>query len=107
MSKTILITGSSGFFGQIVTRYCLENKLKCIGLDIEPNEIKDTNFTFYQMDLTNFFELKKVCINEGITHIIHCAAKLAHDVKDEHELWGSSVDGTRNLAKIAKQCKIK
>jgi UDP-glucose 4-epimerase len=33
--------------------------------------------------------------------VFHCAAMLAHDVKDETLLWTSNVDGTRLVAEAA------
>lgn len=89
----ILITGSSGFVGEVLIK-----KLKEQGFDTFGIDIKKVEFTDLVQDISKPFEIK-----EKINVIIHLAAKLEHERCSKEEYFASNVVGTKNLLNIAKQ----
>ena len=54
-----------------------------------------------QGDIRDAGLLARVFGEHTFEGVMHCAAMLAHDVKDETLLWTSNVDGTRLVAEAA------
>ena len=106
MNKTILITGAAGFFGRILTQHCLNQGFNCIGIDIEPMDVTHHNLTFFQADITNKSSCSNIFAQYGIDGVVHCAALLAHLVKDKQRLWHANVEGTRYLIELCKQFNV-
>lgn len=101
--KTVLLTGGSGFFGGILKQHLLDRGYKCISLDILPDETKHPNLVSVQGDIRDLHLLDRVFSEHSVDSILHIAAMLAHGDIDEKLLWSSNVDGTRNLAEMAKK----
>lgn len=59
MQKIALITGSSKGIGKSITKLLLKNNFKVFGYS-RTNQIKDPNFIFYQVDLSNLEEVQKI-----------------------------------------------
>ena len=96
--KTILVTGGSGFFGRVLIGEILSRGFRCISLDIVPDHQSHINLVHLQVDLRDRAAVNRVFFNETIDGVVHCAAMLAHEMKDSQALWQSNVEGTRNLA---------
>lgn len=103
----ILVTGGSGFFGQILLKYMTNAGYECINVDIVTSEFLHTNIIHYQEDIRNFSALDKIADQYKITAIIHCAAILGHGINSKKVLWSTNVDGTENIALLAKKYNIK
>jgi len=91
VSRTVLVTGSGGFFGGI-----LADALRERGDAVVPFDLQDGR------DLRDEAAVARVFEENRIDAVIHCAAMLAHAVKDRRALWESNVDGTRHLWKSAQ-----
>lgn len=96
--KTVLVTGGAGFFGGILKRELLERGYRCVSLDIVPDEDAHENLTSLNVDIRDRSALDTVFQKFQFDGVAHCAAMLAHGVKDTDGLWKSNVDGTRNVA---------
>jgi nucleoside-diphosphate-sugar epimerase len=96
-SKTILVTGGSGFFGGIIKRHILEQGHRCINVDLVKDMDEHPNLTKYQMDIRDADKLRAIFAGAPIDGVVHSAAILAHAVRDRKFLWTSNVDGTRNI----------
>jgi nucleoside-diphosphate-sugar epimerase len=72
-------------------------------VDICPDEDEHANLVAAQVDLRDSDALNRVFESERIDGVMHCAAMLAHGVKDTDELWTSNVDGTRNLMEAMRK----
>jgi len=92
---TILVTGSSGFVGDV-----LIPKLKNCGFDVIGVDWKNGKYTNLIKDIS-----KPFTIDKKIDVIIHLAARLEHDRCSKKEFFSTNVLGTENILKIAKQHK--
>lgn len=106
MSK-ILITGGSGFLGRLLIKELIARKYECVNIDLVPSDLNDSKFVSYQGDIRNLELLDTIFKQHNIKAIIHCAAILAHGHKNKNFLWGSNVDGTKNISECAKKHKVK
>lgn len=104
--KTVLLTGGAGFFGGIVKNRLLDAGYRCVSIDLCPDTTVHANLRAVQGDIRNVDLLESLCRESNFDAIIHCAAILAHAVKDKHFLWESNVDGTRNVAEMARKHSI-
>jgi len=101
MMKTVLVTGGAGFFGGVLKRELLARNYSCVSLDIVPDEDSHPNLTSYQADIRDRAAVDRVFSAHSFDGVAHCAAMLAHELKDMKALWASNVDGTRNVADAA------
>lgn len=103
----ILVTGGSGFFGQILLKYLTQLGYECINIDIVTSEFVHPNIIHYQQDIRDLGALDQIVAGYKIAAIIHCAAILGHGINSKKVLWTTNVDGTENIACLAKKHHIK
>ena len=102
-----LITGGAGFFGSILKQDLLSGGNFCVSIDREPDDFIHENFISIKGDICDKNLLQKIFSEYKFDAIFHCAALLAHEVKDKDELWRSNVGGTKNISDFAVEygCK--
>jgi len=105
--KNILITGGAGFFGSLLKQTLLEKGYLCVSIDLEKDSTSHENLRIIQGDIRNMDTMRELFKQHNFDTIFHCAAILAHAVKDKHFLWSSNVDGTKNIAELAKEYNVK
>jgi UDP-glucose 4-epimerase len=96
--RKVLVTGGAGFFGGILERVLVAQGFAVVGLDLLPHPEPQPGVTAVQGDLRDSARLDALFAEHRFAGVFHCAAILAHAVKDEQLLWSSNVEGTRNLA---------
>jgi UDP-glucose 4-epimerase len=101
LKPEVLVTGASGFFGGVLKRRLLAEGFAVTNIDLVRDEDSDAALTSVQGDIRDAALLKKLFAEHRFQAVFHCAAMLAHDVKDEQMLWTSNVDGTRLVAEAA------
>lgn len=103
----ILITGGAGFFGSILKEELINNGDFVYSIDLQKDEYVHKNFKSIKGDIRDVNLLKKISKEYKFDAIIHCAALLAHEVKNKDDLWTSNVDGTKNMVDFAieNNCK--
>ncbi len=106
-SKTVLLTGGAGFFGELLKIELLNRNFKCVSIDLENDIYKHKNLVSIKGDIRNMATLEDLAKKYKFDAIFHIAAILAHAVKDKNFLWTSNVDGTENIAELAKEYGIK
>ena len=104
--KQFLITGGSGFFGELLKKRLLLHGFFCVNIDLEADCYKHPHLVSIQGDIRNTAKLEQIFSQYTFDAVFHCAAILAHAVKDNNFLWTSNVDGTRNVAEFAKKYKV-
>ena len=105
--KTYLITGGAGFYGTILKKELLNDGAFCVSIDLESDDYKHENFVAIKGDIRDTKLLEEICEKYKFDAIFHCAALLAHEVKNKDDLWTSNVDGTKNIVEfsIKNECK--
>jgi nucleoside-diphosphate-sugar epimerase len=101
--KTVLITGGAGFFGGILAERLLREGLRVVSIDLQADDRSDPNFQSIQGDIRNRQLMEKVYSENSFAVVYHCAAILAHAVRDKDFLWTSNVSGTRIVAEGARK----
>ena len=98
----ILITGSSGYVGYIISKYFSEKGIDVVGLSRKPNHAWNGNdhFTFYPCDVTDKKKMEEIFHKEKPTHVIHLAFLMdpIHDTKREYEI---DVKGSEYVMQVA------
>ena len=87
----ILVTGSSGFSGQI-----LIPKLRTLGYEVIGIDYKSGPYTTEVIDISKPFTIK-----QSVETVIHLAARLEHDRCSSKEYHESNVKGTKNVLDVA------
>ncbi len=102
LRREVLVTGGSGFFGGLLKRRLLEEGFAVTNIDlVRDEEAGAEGLTSVQGDIRDAGLLARMFAEHKFEAVFHCAAMLAHDVKDETLLWTSNVDGTRLVAEAA------
>jgi nucleoside-diphosphate-sugar epimerase len=103
MTKKILITGGSGFFGGILKRRLLAEGHTVHNIDLVADPETHPNLGTTQGDIRDLGLVRYIFQHGSFDAVIHCAAQLAHDTIDSNMLWTSNVDGTRNIADACRE----
>jgi len=96
-----LITGGSGFFGDVLKRRLLADGFLCVNVDLQPDNLVHPSLDSVQGDIGDEALLERLFADYRFSTIFHCAALLAHDVRDKRVLWASNVTATERLARAA------
>jgi len=100
--QEVLVTGASGFFGGVLKRRLLAEGFAVTNIDlVRDDDAGAEGLTSIQGDIRDAALLQRTFAEHQFVAVMHCAAMLAHDVKDETLLWTSNVDGTRLVAEAA------
>jgi UDP-glucose 4-epimerase len=100
--REVLVTGGAGFFGGVLKRRLLEEGFAVTNIDLVRDEDAGAeSLTSVQGDIRDAGLLARMFAEHRFDAVFHCAAMLAHDVKDDTLLWTSNVDGTRLVAEAA------
>ncbi len=104
--STVLITGGAGFFGDILKRRLLADGFDCVNIDLQPDLMTHPRLTSVRGDIRDAVLVDRLFSEHRFETVFHCAAILAHAVKDESFLWSSNVTGTEVLAEHAAAHKV-
>jgi len=118
----ILITGSAGFIGFHLSSLLLKNKIKIVGVDnyddyydtrikIDRNRIllKDKNYRFFKIDITDNKKLVKIFSNNKFDAVINLAAQagVRYSLKNPEKYIRTNIIGFYNIIENCKKYKIK
>lgn len=96
--STILVTGGSGFFGQILLTYLLEAGHRCVSVDLLRSVVQHPRVTSVVADVRDLALMKQVVRTHEVDAAVHCAALLAHVRTAAAQMDSVNVDGTRAVA---------
>ena len=99
---SILITGSSGYFGRIMTSYLVECGIRVIGINLAKNpQINEGElFRFYRCSVTDREKLKEIFKAEQPSAVFHFAATF-NKVRDARKEYETDVGGSINVMQVA------
>jgi nucleoside-diphosphate-sugar epimerase len=100
--RKLLITGGSGFFGEVLLRRLLADGHACVNIDLQADPTRHPNLVSVQGDIRDAALLERLFAEHRFDGVVHAAAMLAHAIKDPNELWTSNVDGTARLCEAAR-----
>ena len=84
MKREVLVTGASGFFGGVLKRRLLAEGFAVTNIDLVRDEDAGAEgLTSVQGDIRDAELLARMFAEHKFEGVFHCAAMLAHDVKDE------------------------
>lgn len=104
--KKVVITGSNGLLGQTLVNVLCTQEFEVFALSRgEDRNITSTNYTYYNIDLTDFTELKKIVKNIEPHFIVNTAAMTHVDVcEDNKEACDTiNVELVSQLAEVSKE----
>ncbi len=102
MSKQ-LVTGGAGFFGGILKNGLLNKGQEIVSVDLIQDTASHPRLVSLRGDIRDRRLMEELFEKHRFETVYHCAAILAHAVKDKDLLWTSNVDGTRIIADCAKR----
>ena len=101
-ARRILLTGGAGFLGQLLQEALLAAGHHVVSVDLTENPGEHPRLTCVLGDIRDAALLGRLAAAHRFDAVFHVAAMLAHDVTDRALLWGSNVDGTRSVARAAR-----
>lgn len=108
--KKIVITGSNGLLGQTLVNLLLKEpeNYSVIGLSIGNNRMNRNDFQFYNIDITNYDQLKQCISNIKPSVIINTAAMTNVDICElkHYECNLLNVQAVKHLAQICDMFNI-
>jgi len=117
MNKTFLITGGAGFIGSHLTDKLLSENNQVVVIDNLSlgkktnlkQAFKNPNFVFFQKDILNYQELKKIFKNFRFDTVFHLAANsnIAKSFENPNIDLEMTFMTTFNILKIMKESNVK
>ena len=102
--EKILITGSSGFIGSHLVRYLIDKDFLIFGIDkIEPKS-SYRSYKFTNCDILDGGKLTKTVLEIQPDIIVHLAARIDLDEKNNLSGYSANIQGVRNLVEAISQC---
>lgn len=101
MKKKILITGASGFVGQLSIDY-FKKKYSLILVDKHTLSVKN----FFNIDITDYNKINNLIRKKNPDIILHYASEI-FDNNNKSQIDNNNVQGTFNLIRSASENKIK
>lgn len=102
MSRTILVTGGSGYFGTLLAEAAVARGDRVRVLDLEPPAEAD-GVEFVRADIRDLDAVREAC--EGVDVALHNVAQVPL-AKDHEAFWSVNVVGTANLLLAARDAKV-
>ena len=100
--NTVLVTGGSGFFGDVMKTRLLAEGFCCVNVDLRADTARHPALVSIQGDIRDAALLERLFREHCFAAVFHCAAILAHDAHHRDALWSSNVDGTVIVARLAQ-----
>jgi len=101
-----VVTGGAGFFGGLLKRRLLADGHDVVSIDMAEDPDRHERLTSVRADLRDRDAVQRAFDGRTFDAVFHCAALLAHAVKDKRDLWESNVEGTRNIADAAREYAV-
>jgi UDP-glucose 4-epimerase len=110
--QEVLVVGGAGYIGSHTVNRLLKNGYKVVVVDDLSTGAKASlppQVEFYQVDILNISDLKRVFAAHQFSAILHFAAKLSvpESFSKYFEYFDTNVVGTKNLLKLCEEFDVK
>ncbi len=119
----ILVTGAAGFIGFHLCKFLIKKNLYIVGIDNLNtyydinlkknrlkilNSLKNKNFKFKKLDISNYHSLKKLFSEHNFTHVINLAAQagVRYSITQPKQYIKSNINGFYNILHLSKENKV-
>ena len=98
----VLLTGSSGYLGSLLSDFLVARNIEVIGIDLKspPDPLPESHFKFYTCDITNKDYLAIIFKQEKPTHVVHFASTF-NKVRNRQQEHHMDIGGSNNILDIA------
>ena len=103
MSRTVLVTGGSGYFGSILASMALDRGDSVRVFDLNPPGERADEVEFVQGDVRDLDTLRAAC--DGVDVVLHNVAQVPL-AKDKDLFWSVNVTGTANVLLAARDANV-
>src|SRR5437660_5707445 len=104
--ETVLVTGGSGFFGDVLKARLLADGFRVVSVDLRADGSAHPALESVEGDVRDGALLARLFAEHRFAAVFHCAAVLAHDVQHRDALWSSNVDGTAVIAQLVRRSHV-
>ncbi|MDH3388233.1 MAG: NAD-dependent epimerase/dehydratase family protein [Gammaproteobacteria bacterium] len=94
----VLVTGGSGYFGELLCLQLLEKGHEVLNLDVNKNVDEDPRIAFVEADIRDYDRVAQAC--SGVDVVYHNVAQVPL-AKDRHLFETVNKNGTENILKAA------
>lgn len=107
MKKTIAITGSTGYLGNVVIRKLLQQGYNVRALlHINHNQsLEKLDFTRINGNVCDIESLRNLC--EGCDALFHMASYISIVSYEDRKLFDTNIQGTRNVIQVCKEKQMR
>ena len=99
-----LVTGGSGYFGEIIVKRLTERGQRVRVFDLVDNDDRDRSVEFMRGDIRDGNAVQRALAGVDVVHHNVAQVPLA---KDRHEFWSVNVDGTARLLECALDAGVR
>lgn len=100
----VLVTGGSGYFGELLCNQLLIKGYNVKNLDLNLNPDADSRIEFIQADIRDYNKVLEAC--NGVDYVFHNVAQVPL-AKDKELFHTVNRNGTENILKAALVCSVK
>lgn len=102
----ILVTGSSGYYSQILCNFLSKNGYLCYGIDLLEGE-RCNLIGYTKLDILDKSSLRKIFEKNQFSAVIHLASQIDFAVKKQSDLYFNNLQSTKNILALSKEFGIK
>lgn len=98
----VLITGSSGSLGKMITRHLVSRNMDVVGIDIRngTERLPEEKFRFYRCCITDKEQLESIFSAEQPTNVVHFACSF-NRIRSRQREYEIDVEGSLNVLEVS------